>query len=68
MYKLGYLKKFVLLAWIVAPLAYQKGPLIPYSQATLELCKMVAAQVHLQVITNKNEINDTGDKAIYKST
>jgi len=33
-------------AWIVAPLAYQKGPLIPYCQATLELCRMVAAHVH----------------------
>jgi hypothetical protein len=32
--------------WIVAPLAYQKGPLTPYSQATLELCKIVAEHVH----------------------
>lgn len=32
---------------MVAPLAYQKGPLTPYSQATLELCKIVAAHVHL---------------------
>jgi hypothetical protein len=32
--------------WMVAPLAYQKGPLTPYSQATLELCKIVAAHVH----------------------
>ena len=25
---------------------YQKGPLTPYCQATLELCKRVAAHVH----------------------
>ena len=34
--------------WMVAPLAYQKGPLTPYSQATLELCRIVAAQVHFR--------------------
>lgn len=32
--------------WIVAPLAYQNGPLTPYSQATFELCNIVAAHVH----------------------
>lgn len=31
---------------MVAPLAYQKGPLTPYCQATFELCKIVAAHVH----------------------
>ena len=39
-------KKLCEHAWMVAPLAYQKGPLTPYSQATLELCKIVAAHVH----------------------
>lgn len=29
----------------------QKGPLTPYSQATLELCKIVAAHVHWDTIT-----------------
>lgn len=31
---------------MVAPLAYQKGPLTPYCHATLELCRIVAAHVH----------------------
>ncbi len=35
--------------WMVAPLAYQKGPLTPYSHATFELCKIVAAHVHCTV-------------------
>jgi hypothetical protein len=45
---------------MVAPLAYQKGPLTPYSHATFELCKIVAAHVHCTVpqsgtcITNQN--------------
>lgn len=36
--------------WMVAPLAYQNGPLTPYSQATFELCNIVAAHVHYQYI------------------
>ena len=33
--------------WMVAPLAYQKGPDTPYWKATLEDWRRVAAQVHL---------------------
>lgn len=52
--------------WIVAPLAYQKGPLIPYSQATLELCKMVAAHVHFknQINTIKNPKQDLSEDSL----
>jgi len=41
---------------MVAPLAYQKGPLTPYSQATLELCSIVAAHVHCTKIIVRTEI------------
>jgi len=35
----------------VPPAPYQKGPATPYSQATLLLCKRVAAQVHCEQTT-----------------
>jgi len=35
--------------WMVAPLAYQKGPLTPYCHATFELCRIVAAHVHCSI-------------------
>ena len=34
-----------------APAAYQKGPEIPNFHATVEDCKIVAAQVHCETIT-----------------
>jgi hypothetical protein len=34
---------------MVAPLAYQKGPLTPYCHATFELCRIVAAHVHCSI-------------------
>jgi hypothetical protein len=37
--------------WMVAPLAYQKGPDTPYCHATFEDCKRVAAQVHCETMT-----------------
>merc|ERR1719158_783206 len=38
--------------WIVAPLAYQKGPETPYVHATFEDCSSVAAQVHWETMTD----------------
>jgi len=38
------------LTCMVAPLAYQNGPLTPYCHATFELCSMVAAHVHYSPI------------------
>lgn len=37
--------------WIVAPLAYQKGPDTPNFHATLLLCSSVAAHVHWLTMT-----------------
>jgi len=37
---------------MVAPEAYQNGPLTPYYQATLEDYNKVAAQVHCDTITD----------------
>jgi hypothetical protein len=50
--------------WMVAPLAYQKGPLTPYSQATLELCKIVAAHVHYNKKEKKKKIPHENCKSI----
>merc|ERR1719181_133821 len=38
--------------WMEAPEAYQKGPVMPYCQATLEDWRRVAAHVHCDTITD----------------
>ncbi len=54
--------------WIVAPEAYQKGPLTPYCQATFELCKSVAAQVHCETMTEAVRPILTSRPAVLKNS
>lgn len=61
------IERFIKLTWMVAPLAYQKGPLTPYSHATLELCKMVAAHVHWNTKFKKNSMRDLEKEVTYNN-